>query len=140
MNLKNIVILGIVLAILTIATTANARHKWKGNWYLRGVSECKEITLDRKGKSELAIYPKAIVEKRGDDYYLTVESLGEKYTYRMINREDSKDYDLDLASTGPNQPLPPRSRLSQERFTGMFRKIADCQIVTPALSESSIYR
>lgn len=140
MNSRNIIILCGVFAVLTFAVSVNAGPKWKGNWYLRGVSECKEIVLDRKGKSELATYPKAIVEKKGEYYYLTIDSMGEKFTYRMIPREDSKDYDLDLSSTGPNQPLPPRAKLSQERFTGMFRMIADCQIVEPYLTESSIYR
>ena len=114
-----------VFLILTISNAAHARAKWKGLWYLRGASECKEIEMNRKAKTVLGVYPKAIVEKEGEYYYLTVESMGKKYSYKMIEGK-GPDFDLELISVGPNQPLA-ASGTVEGAYSAMFKKLVDCQ-------------
>ena len=121
--MKVIVVFAVFFSLFAISRASHA--SWKGNWYLRGANECKEITLDRKGRTTIGIYPKSIVEKKDDGLYLTVESMGKKYSYRMIDIGDS-DYDLDLISVGPNLPLP-QGKSVGDAYTGMFDKMVDCQ-------------
>jgi len=120
---KFIVLFAVAFCFLALPRSSHAG--WKGNWYLRGPTECKEINLDRKGRSTIGVYPKSIVEKKEDGYYLTVEAMGKKYSYRMIDRGD-KDFDLDLISVGPNMPLP-KGKKVDDAYLGMFRKMVDCQ-------------
>ena len=108
-----------------LPVVANAA-KWKGNWYLRGEDVCKEINLDRKGRTTMGVYPKAIVEKQDKEFYLTVESMGKKYSYHMLAREEP-GFDLHLISIGPNLPVPGISR-SEGAYTAIFRKMVDCQV------------
>lgn len=116
-----------VAVTFMISSSLEARAKWKGNWYLRGATECKEINLDRKGRTTLGVYPKAIVEKEDKDFYLTVESMGKKYSYKMTDR-NGKDYDLNLISVGPNLPVPEAGSTAAEgAYTGFFRLMVDCQ-------------
>lgn len=117
----------ILILSLVIPLTANAA-KWKGNWYLRGQDVCKEITLDRKGRTTMGIYPKAIVEQLPDkELYLTVESMGKKYSYHMQPLEETAAFDLHLISVGPNLPVPGVSG-SEGAYTAIFRKMVDCQV------------
>lgn len=114
--------------------------KWKGSWYLRGENECKEIILNRKGRSEAYIYPQAIVEKKGENLYLSVMSLGKKYSYRMYEKENTPDYDLELISVGPNLPLPTGSKRYDNVYSGMYRLLVECQATAYTLRESSVYK
>ena len=124
-QVKTIAVLIVSLSFI-IPLTANAA-KWKGNWYLRGQDVCKEITLDRKGRTTMGIYPKAIVEQLQDkEFYLTVESMGKKYSYHMQPREEP-GFDLHLISVGPNLPVPGFSG-SEGAYTAIFRKMVDCQV------------
>lgn len=116
----------ILILSFVIPLTANAA-KWKGNWYLRGQDVCKEITLDRKGRTTMSVYPKAIVEEQDKEFYLTVESMGKKYSYHMLPREETLGFDLSLISVGPNQPVPGRSG-PEGAYTAVFRKMVDCQV------------
>jgi hypothetical protein len=121
--MKLFVMFAAVLALL--AVTKSSYAGWKGNWYLRGSTECKEINLDRKGRSTIGVYPKSIVEKQDDGLYLTVESMGKKYSYKMIDMGNS-NFDLDLISVGPNIPLP-EAKSAEGAYSGMFRLMVDCQ-------------
>lgn len=114
--------------------------KWKGSWFLRGENECKEIILDRKGKTESYAYPQAIVEKKVDNLYLSVMAMGKKYSYRMYEKENTPDYDLELISVGPNLPLPSGSKPFNSVYSGMFRLLVDCQTTAYTMKESSIYK
>lgn len=129
---KFIVVFAVACCFLMTARSSHAG--WKGSWYLRGATECKEIKLDRKGRTEMGIYPKAIVEKKDDGNYLTVESMGKKYSYRMIDI-DKTDFDLDLVSVGPNAPLPKGQ--PEGAFTGMFKQMVDCQTTLAGITETS---
>lgn len=126
------VIISALVFIFTVSGSLDARMKWKGYWYLRGRDVCKEINMDRKGRTTIGIYPKAIVEKIDGDYFLTVESMGKKYSYQM-NERSAYDYDLDLISVGPNLPLPKESSASVEgAYSAIFRKMVDCQATIAA--------
>jgi hypothetical protein len=114
--------------------------KWKGSWFLRGENECKEIILDRKGKTEPYAYPQALVEKKEGSLYLSVMSLGKKYSYKMYERENTPDYDLELISIGPNLPLPSASKPFDNIYSGMFRMLVDCQTTAFTMKESSVYK
>ena len=116
-------------AAFVIASPSHAGPKWKGYWYLRGAVECKEIQLDKKGRTVMGVYPQCIVEKKDKDYFLTVQSMGKKYSYAM-NDMDKVGYDLDLLSVGPNLPVP-TGRAAQDAYTAIFRKMVDCQETMP---------
>ncbi len=120
----------IVFALTFAASRPVHAAKWKGNWYLRGQTECKEVNLDRKGRTTMGVYPKAIVEKQDKEFYLTVESMGKKYSYKM-NPIDTLNYELELISVGPNLPVPEGSKSVQDAYTGFFRKMVDCQTTMP---------
>jgi len=125
---KIFILLTVVFCFLAVSRPLHAG--WKGNWYLRGSTECKEINLDRKGRSTIGAYPKSIVEKQDDGLYLTVEGMGKKYSYKMIDMGNS-NFDLDLISIGPNIPMP-ESKSAEGAYSGMFRLMVDCQ--TPWLA------
>lgn len=125
-----------VAVTFMISSSLEARMKWKGNWYLRGATECKEINLDRKGKTTIGVYPKAIVEKKNGDLYLTVESTGKKYSYKMDEVEKGMDYDLDLISVGPNLPVPEAGPV-EGAYSGIYRKMVDCQTMMAGHLEES---
>ncbi len=124
--MKRIITICCALMIaLWFAAPLNAKAKWKGHWYLRGLNECKEITLDRKGRTELGTYPQAIVEKRDKEYFLTVQSMGKKYSY-MMSPTDTSDFELDLISVGPNLMVPERAPV-EGAYSAIFRLLVDCQ-------------
>jgi hypothetical protein len=126
MKHTKIILIFAVAFTFIISGSLEARAKWKGNWYLRGTNECKEINLDRKGRTTMGIYPKAMVEKKNGDLYLTVESMGKKYSYKMDELEKNTDYNLDLISVGPNLPVP-SAHPAEGAYTGIFRMMVDCQ-------------
>lgn len=114
--------------------------KWKGSWFLRGENECKEIILNRKGKTESYVYPQAIVEKKQENRFISVMSMGKKFTYRMYEKENTPDYDLELISVGPNLPLPAGSKAVYNIYSGMYRLLVDCQATAYTMKESSVYK
>lgn len=128
------IFLFVVCAILT--TTRFSYAGWKGTWYLRGATECKEINLDRKGKTTIGVYPKAVVEKKEGNYFLSVESMGKKYSYKMIDRT-GPDFDLELISVGPNQPIP-EAKPVEGAYTAIFRRLVDCQTQMKGVTETPI--
>ena len=126
------IFLFVACAMLTTARLSYAG--WKGTWYLRGVMECKEIKLDRKGKTTIGVYPKALVEKKEGNYFLSVESMGKKYSYKMVDRE-GPDFNLELISVGPNQPLP-EAKPVEGAYSAIFRRLVDCQTEAKGVTET----
>lgn len=117
----------LIVLMFVFVFPAHAVTNWRGHWYLRGDAECKEIDMDRKGRTTIGIYPKAIVEKKEDNYYLTVESMGKKYSY-MLLEQIGPYFELELISVGPNRSLPPADKID-DAYSGLFRKMVDCQTV-----------
>ena len=104
----------VIIATFCFLNTSSARPKWKGSWFLRGTDSCQEMVLKKKGQSDLTSRIQAVVER--------------KYTYRMIALEDMPAYQLELISIGPNKTYFDKS--TPDRFTGMYRRAVDCQVLS----------
>lgn len=140
MKLKNIVLPSVLCMVFSLAVVGSvqAGAKWKGNWYLQGAHECKQIELDGKGKSTMGTYPRSIVEKKNGNLYLTVESMGKKYSYKMEEGEKKNtDYRLDLISVGPNLPVP-ETKAAEGAYRGIYRLMVDCQTMLAGVQESTL--
>ena len=130
-----------VLSIITFVLSCFFIHdlvaspKWKGSWFLRGTSMCKEVVLDRKGVSVLGNRPCVIVEKKGNDFYLTTTVYEGNYSYQM-DELHGVGYNLTLVSVGPNQRM--KTKESDSIFTGIYRKLIDCQAYSDSLKEVNI--
>jgi hypothetical protein len=68
------------------------------------------------------------MDRKRDALYLTVKKYGWIQTYRMNPLDESgKNFVLELIASGPNKPPSAPTKL-EDRFTGIFRAMVDCQI------------
>ena len=99
----------------------------KGTWFLRGTEKCSEIVLDRHGRSEKLLGNRDVYVDRDPDYlYMTIKRFPHTYTYRMNPLEYGWSYVLELVAAGPEQPA--NDSPLNDRFTGAFRRMVDCQM------------
>lgn len=104
----------------------------KGTWFLRAPDKCVEITLNRHGRSEKLLGNRDIYVDRDPDYlYMTIKRFPNTYTYRMNPLEHGWSYVLELVSAGPEQA--PAEAPLDDRFTGAFRRMVDCQMNSLAI-------
>ena len=112
----------------------------KGTWYLRTDEACKEIKLNRKGRSDQSLFQRDVfVDKKPDSLYMTVRQYFNTYTYRMLPIEWGKSYSLELLAVAPN--MPPKGKTKsplEENYTGIFRNMVDCQL-GPFYNDASSY-
>lgn len=101
----------------------------KGAWFLRSQDMCTEMKFNRKGRSDWALIDReAYIDRRPDALYLTIKKYGWIQTYRMNPLvEDGTDFVLELIAVGPQQPPKEKTPL-EDRFTGIFRSMVDCQL------------
>lgn len=105
----------------------------KGDWFLRATEKCIPIRLDRKGRSDYVLGDREIFMDKRDDYlYLTLKKYFHTYTYRMNPLEWGTSYVLELVAAAPRVTPTPKDAPLEERYTGIFRAMVDCQLGPPA--------
>jgi hypothetical protein len=72
------------------------------------------------------------MDKREDSLYLTVTRYLHTYTYRMNPLVFGKSYVLELVAVAPREaPTEKPKGPLDERYTGIFRAMVDCQLGPP---------